>query len=273
MKYLFNLLFLVSLASSLLGCKTIVRTNDPDKIGELYGFRKVLIKGGDFWITTYQKITDKYKPYVFYIEGDGAAFSGKYRISENPTPKKRMFIQLASIDTRPNVVYIGRPCQYTPVELNPKCSPQYWTHKRLSDDSVQAMNDVVNKINSNGQFSLVGFSGGGGIAVLIAARNYMTKDILTIGANLDHVTFTSYHNVPPMIGSLNPIDYAKQIKHIPQIHISGGKDTVVPPFIGDKFVQESSSRCVKQKIFKDISHHHGWNKVWEYILNQPIKCS
>lgn len=272
MKYLSNIILLAIAALALQGCKTITYGQNPATIGELYGFRKVLVKGGDFWITTYQKITNKHKPYVFYIEGDGAAFNGKYVVSRNPTPRRQMLIKLAAMDDRPNVVYIGRPCQYTPMDLNPKCNMQYWTDKRLSDDSVQSMNDVINSINNNHKFSLVGFSGGGGIAVLIAARNYMTKDIITISGNLDHVAFTTYHNVTPMIGSLNPIDYAKQVKHIPQLHISGGKDTIIPPFIADKFVQKASSSCVKQQIFKDISHNHGWNKIWEYVFNQPVRC-
>jgi dienelactone hydrolase len=245
---------------------------DPLAEGQIYDFKRVLVKGGDFWITTYQKIGNKHKPYVFYIEGDGAAFNGIYRISRNPTPRRQMLIKLAAMDERPNVVYIGRPCQYTPMDLNPKCSMQYWTNKRLSDDSVQSMNDAINSVNNTQKFSLVGFSGGGGIAVLIAARNYMTKDIITISGNLDITAFTSHHNVTPMIGSLNPIDYAKQINHIPQLHISGGKDIIIPPFIADKFVQKSGTKCVKQQIFKDISHNHGWDKVWEYVFNQPVRC-
>lgn len=272
MKYLSNILLIILVSTTLHGCKTITYDRNPASIGELYNFQKVLVKGGDFWITTYQKITNIHKPYVFYIEGDGAAFNGKYRVSRNPTPRRQMLIKLAAMDDRPNVVYIGRPCQYTPPHLNPKCNMQYWTDKRLSDDSVQSMNDVINKINNRNKFSLVGFSGGGGIAVLIAARNYMTKDIITISGNLDHVAFTTHHNVTPMIGSLNPIDYTKQVSHIPQLHISGGKDTIIPPFIADKFVQKASNSCVKQQIFKDISHNHGWNKVWEYVFSQPIRC-
>jgi predicted esterase len=272
MKYLSDILLLALLALVLQGCKTMTYGQSPSSVGELYGFKKVLVKGGDFWITTYQKITNKHKPYVFYIEGDGAAVNGIYRVSRNPTPRRQMLIKLAAMDTRPNVVYVARPCQYTPMDLNPKCSMQYWTDKRRSDDSVQSLNEVINRINNNNKFSLIGFSGGGGIAVLIAARNYMTKDIITISANLDHVAFTTHHNVTPMIGSLNPIDYAKQVTHIPQLHISGGKDTIIPPFIADKFVQKASTSCVKQQIFKDNSHRHGWDKIWEYVFHQPVRC-
>lgn len=239
---------------------------------DLYGFDKELVKGGDFWITTYQKITNKNEPFVFYIEGDGLPFNGKYSISKNPTPRRQMFIKLASMDSRPNVVYVARPCQYTPMELNPKCQAAYWTDNRLSDDSVDAMNQVINKINNNSKFSLVGYSGGGGIVILIAARNPKVRDIITVAGNLDHRAFTKYHNVLPMIGSLNPIDFVQLVNHIPQWHLSGGKDNVIPPFIADKFVEASNSNCVKQTIFPNNTHKNGWEKIWGYIYTKPLTC-
>ena len=272
MKYLSKIILLLLAPLLLSGCKTITYGHEPGTIGELYGFKKVLVKGGDFWITTYQKIENPHKPFVFYIEGDGAAFDGKYRVSRNPTPRRQMFINLAAMDDRPNVVYVARPCQYTPMELNPRCTMQYWTNKRMSNDVVESLNDVVNSINNSHKFSLIGYSGGGGIAILIATRNYMVKDIITIAGNLDHVAFTTLHNVKPMIGSLSPIDYAQQVKNIPQLHISGGKDDIIPPFIADKFVQKASSRCVKQKIYEDISHRHGWKRIWEYVYSSPVIC-
>jgi pimeloyl-ACP methyl ester carboxylesterase len=273
MKFLSKLVILSFSTLLLTGCNPYLSMNgNPETIGKLYKFNRVLVKGGDFWITTYQKITDENAPYVFYLEGDGAAFDGRYRVSRNPTPRRQMFIQLAQMDHRPNVIYVGRPCQYTPKDLNPKCSNLYWTDRRMSDDSVESLNEVINSINKNKSFSLVGYSGGGGIAVLIAARNNMVRDIITIAANLDHIAFTTLHNVTPMIGSLNPIDYVSKVGNIPQLHISGEKDKIVPPFIADKFVQASGSTCVKQRIMPRIDHTHGWNKIWEYVLTIPIRC-
>ena len=278
MKYLSKKILLLSLALipaliSLSGCNLIRRESNPEVIGRLYGFEKKLVKGGAFQITTYQKITDKSRPYVFYIEGDGMAFKGKYKVSDNPTPRHKVLMKLASMDKRPNVVYVARPCQYTDMKLNPKCDSSYWTSKRLSDDSVESINQVINRLNTNNaKFSLVGYSGGGGIAVLIAARNPMVQDIITISGTLDHKAFTKHHNVSPMIGSLNPIDYVAEISDIPQLHLSGGKDDRIPPFIADEFVTASESYCVKHKIFSSNSHSSGWEDVWEYVLTLPLTC-
>ena len=239
-----------------------------------HGFKKELVKGGEFWITTYQRISNEKQPYVFYIEGDGAAFAGRYRVSTNPTPRRQMLIELAGMDTRPNVVYVARLCQYTPMALNPKCSLPYWTDKRMSDDSVEAINDVINSINKSGKkFSLIGFSGGGAIAILVAERNPMVKNIITIAGNLDHTEFTKHHNVSPMTGSLNPIDYTSSVKHIPQIHMSGNEDNIVPSYIADKFTNKASSICVKKELYPNVSHLDGWNKIWEDIHSKPINCN
>jgi hypothetical protein len=237
------------------------------------------VKGGDFWITTYQKVTDKYAPYVFYIESDGDAFYvlNKHKfVSDDPTPKNPGFLKLATLDTRPNVVYIARPCQYTSKNLNPKCQNKaYWTNLRMSGEVVDSINQVINSLNNGNRYSLVGYSGGGGIAVLCAARSDKVKDILTLAANLDIFSFMQHHGTSEvaMIGSLNPIDYASKIRNIPQMHISGGRDKIVPPFIADNFVKASSSRCVHQNIFDQNAHGSGWQHDWNYILNLPIACS
>lgn len=276
MKCLFNKCFKALLLCLILSsCHTtnpITRNIDSDFVGKSHGFIRRIVKAGDFWVTTYQKITNKSLPYVFYIEGDGFAFVNRYSISDDPTPVRPMLLKLATLDSRPNVVYIAQPCQFTPMSLNPKCNQAYWTNLRMSGEVINVLNEVINTINHDLKFSLVGYSGGGGITVLIAAKNKLVKNIITISGNLDHISLSKYHNVNPMIGSMNPIDYAAQIRNIPQLHISGGKDTTVPPFIADKFVQASASTCVHQHIFDIAQHTQGWAGVWEYILNMPLAC-
>ena len=126
MKYFFkHLLPIATLSILLTACQS------PNQ-----NFKKVLVQGGDFLITTYQKIDNSSQPFVFYIESDGVTYGvNGDKPSLNPTPIRQTFLELAAMDKRPNVVYVARPCQYTPMELNPKCDSSYWTNKRLSDDS------------------------------------------------------------------------------------------------------------------------------------------
>lgn len=250
-----------------------------DYIAQTNGFTKHLVKGGEFWLTTYQKVSDKSLPYVFYIESDGAPFTA-YGVSDNPTPINPLMLELAALDDRPNVVYIARPCQYTPMNLNPSCDKIYWTYKRMSEEVITSVNNTINIINSNHlPFSIIGYSGGGGIAVLIAARNEHVQDIITLAGNLDHISFVKYHQqrprkqgISPMVGSLNPIDYTAEVSHIPQLHISGSQDETVPIFIADKFVHKSNSICVHQEIFNNKTHSQGWKGIWKTILALPLEC-
>lgn len=262
------LLFILPSCTSTLSTKI----EQADQFALTAGFQKKLIKGGDFVITTYQRISDSSRPYVFYIEGDGSITSGRM-ISDNPTPSKIMLLELAAIDNRPNIVYVARPCQFTPMELNPQCMQDYWIDKRFAEEVVESINSVISTISKNQPISLVGFSGGGGIAVLVAARNGHVKDIITIAGNLDIKNFSKYHEVYALKDSLNPIDYAAEIRSIPQLHISGGEDKIVPAHIADIYIQVSASDCVKSKVFPDITHNKGWNDVWKDVLETPLTCS
>ena len=270
MKYLSSLILLFILS----GCVATLSTKieQADRVAFAAEFQKKLVKGGDFVITTYQRISDSNEPYVFYIEGDGSIVSGR-SISDNPTPSNVMLLELATMDNRPNVVYVARPCQFTPMELNPQCTQDYWVDKRYAEEVVESINSVISTISKNQPISLVGFSGGGGIAVLVAARNNHVKDMITIAGNLDITNFSKYHEVYALKESLNPIDYAKQIRYISQLHISGGEDKIVPSYIADIYIKASASDCVKGKVFFGITHNKGWKDVWKDVLRIPLTCN
>lgn len=248
------------------------RVSAAEKVASASNFEKKLVQAGNFVLTTYQRISDNHSPYVFYIEGDGSITSHQM-ISSNPTPSKIMLFRLTILDTRPNVVYIARPCQYTSMELNPNCNGEYWTNKRLSEEVIESINIAINKISNNKPFHLVGFSGGGGVAVLVAVRNNNVKDIITIAGNLDIQKFSTHHKIYALNQSLNPINYARKINNIPQLHISGSNDKIVPSNIAEDYVEQSASTCVHSKIFPGITHTLGWDKVWQNVLTMNLTCS
>lgn len=248
------------------------RLKVADAIAAKNGFKSKIVKGGKFWIHTYQKILDPNLPYVFYIEGDGFAFKNKFTISEDPTPRNPVILKLAASDYRSNIVYIARPCQYLEEASRTNCDNTYWTRKRLAPEVIDAMNDVIKNISGRQPIDLVGYSSGGGVAVLIASRNDNVRSILTIAGLLDHRLFTQHHRVLDMIGSLNPVDVAYKNRNIPQLHLSGGRDIVVRPFIVDSYVQASKSACVRHEVIPGASHNNGWNHIWQNILNTPLRC-
>lgn len=268
--------FLKAAATMLLltSCATtrINGTKVADELAINQGFKKQEIKGGDFFITTYEKIKDPKMPYVIYIEGDGKIVSGDF-ISKDPTPTKPMLINLAFVDPRPNVIYMGRPCQYTSMDRNTKCSKEYWTNKRLSEETIVSMNEAINKITNNKKFDLVGFSGGGAASILIAARNANVTSVLTLAGNLDILAFTKHHKSSPMNESLNPVDWARQVQNIPQLHISGGQDRTVPTFIAQNFMGKINTPCAKHMVIEKAQHNKYWDEYWAKILQTKITCA
>ena len=237
------------------------------------GLSKGEVKGGDFVFTYYRgnKLHKEF-PVRIYIEGDGAAFIGGVP-SNNPTPKTINMLRLASLDPRPNVIYLGRACQYTPMHKNPACNKDQWHEGRFSEQVVSSMSEAVASLSKSSPVELIGFSGGGGLVVLIAARSNNIKSITSLAGNLDHVEFNNHHGAWPMSNSLNPIDYVDLVRHIPQLHISGADDKRVPPFIAEKYVKKASSSCVKHKVLEGVSHNKHWEEYWEEIVSsKPISC-
>jgi pimeloyl-ACP methyl ester carboxylesterase len=108
---------------------------------------------------------------------------------------------------------------------------------------------------------LIGYSGGGAIAVLVAARRSDVVALRTIAGNLDHVAFTRYHKVTPMSASLNAADVIDQVRRIPQVHYAGAEDTVVPPSLIENFVARvgESARVV---VVRNATHAKGWKEFW-----------
>jgi hypothetical protein len=267
----------IILVSTISACNRLgieQRVSAADNFAKAHGFKKEMVQSNGFSLTAYTKVTDPNQPYNIYIEGDGLAFLNRYTISDNPTPSKIMMFKLASIDKRLNVIYLARPCQYTSIALNPKCSnSKYWSSDRFSEESVSAMNQAIIKLSHNKPTNLIGFSGGGAIAVLAAERNPKVSTIITVAGNLDHVAFNNHHRVSAMHNSINPIEHAAKVKHIPQLHLAGSKDDRVPASISEKYVSHSSSSCVKGEVIKGASHDSGWDKVWLNILAKPLNCN
>lgn len=113
--------------------------------------------------------------------------------------------------------------------------------------------------------TLIGFSGGAQIAGLLSIKypDLKIKKVITIAGNLDHKSWTDYHNLPPLDGSLNLADYKEKFGAIEQIHYVGEKDKVIPLNLTQKFVSKN-----KILIIKNATHNQGWEKAYPLIYQQ-----
>ncbi len=230
------------------------------------------IQSGEFLVRTWARIDRTDHDVSVYIEGDGHAWSSRTRRSADPTPHNPIGLRIAVLDTGVNVIYLSRPCMYVPLHYNPACNPLLWTDRRFSEAVVAAMDGVLGHARRNvaGKLHLAGFSGGGAIAALLAARRTDIASLRTFGGNLDHDAVNRHHDVSPMPESLNPIDFAHALAHLPQVHFSGAQDAVVPPFIARDFIRAlPTPGCARQVVLENTTHHRGWHAHRAQLLKLP----
>jgi hypothetical protein len=258
------------------GCLTVPsaadRLSTADTLAREGGFYRSKIRTPPFLLTAYSRIQEPVKDLHVYIEGDGYAWVTRNRVSGNPTPRHPVALELAAEDPAPNVVYLSRPCQYTPMEMNPACEEAYWTGKRFSEEVISSMDQAVTKFVKDAQspgIHLIGYSGGGAVAVLVAARRRDVKSLRTVAGNLDPNGLNEYHEVSPLDKpSLDPMEVS-----IPQYHFTGSEDSIVPAFIADNFSgKEGNSSCVHVRSVAGADHVNGWTEIWPQLLALPIGC-
>jgi len=266
---------LVAACSASAGCATLDRDANADSIAGPVGLKRMVMKTDPFILTTFARIRDPGQPVTVYIEGDGLAWLSRSEVSLDPTPREAMGLALAAADPSPNVVYLARPCQFTVRAKNPTCGVPYWTGKRFAPEVVASMNQAVDQITAQvpGQkINLVGYSGGGAVAVLIAASRKDVGSIRTVAGNLDHAEVNRLNKVSPLSGSLNAIDVVREIAGIPQIHFSGAADTTVPPVIAQRFGAAAGSSCVRLRTVPGTTHEIGWRERWWDLLREVPAC-
>ncbi len=249
------------------------RLATADSLAKPMGFIRARIFSNGFQMTIFYKITSAELPLRVYIEGDGYAWITRYRVSGDPTPKFPTALSLAVLDASSNVAYIARPCQYKEKDVKDACRDDYWTGSRFAEEVIVAVDEIVSRMKEKAsakEIEMVGYSGGGAVAALIAARRSDVVRLITVAGNLDPNGLCEYHGVSmPDFGALDPMDVAVKLGDVPQTHFVGGKDKVVPKIIADNFVSAlPRGTDVKIKVAQNATHSEGWDKVWRELLEE-----
>ncbi|MGN6579146.1 MAG: alpha/beta hydrolase [Bordetella sp.] len=269
-------LALLCLCAMLGGCMLADPNQHAEVVAAPAHLQRETFATRDFLLTGFVRITRPDAPLDLYIEGDGYAWVTISEPSLDPSPHEATGLQLAAADPAPNVAYLARPCQFTPMDLNPQCAVTYWTGKRYAPEVVASMNDAVDRLVARvpGQpVNLIGYSGGGAVAVLIAARRHDVATLRTVAGNLDSEYVNRIHRVSPMPQSLNPIDFARRVRAIAQIHFSGSDDTTVPTEVARRFADRTGPACARIDIVPGMTHDGDWAAVWPRLLALQPACS
>ena len=204
-----------------------------------------------------------------YIESDGAPWRVPDEPPFDPTPHKPMVLQMAASDPGGAVAYLGRPCQYLTANALAHCDPALWMLGRFSEDAVAATNASLNALKKRAQASsvnIVGYSGGGAIAALLAARRDDVNCLVTVAAPLDSDAWTAAIGVSRLSYSINPADHAGKLGPLRQTHFRGRKDTLVPPATTRRFLTKVPGARVIDK--DDYDHQCCWKEDWAELRAQ-----
>ncbi len=207
---------------------------------------------------------------VVYLEGDGSGWINRGRIAENPTPPDPIALRLAAADPSPGLLYLARPCQYVEDDAARNCMPRYWSSARFAPEIVAATEAAIDRVKTETgarRIELVGYSGGGVLAALVAARRHDVERLVTVAANLDLDAWTRLHAVTPLSESLDPMQFAEALARVPQVHFVGTADEIVPPAILESYRRALGPKASLEIIaLPDFTHECCWRDSWPDLL-------
>lgn len=200
-----------------------------------------------------------------YLEGDGTPWRYNVITMADPTPRNPLMLRLMARDTSP-AVYVGRPC-YNGTYSDSGCHMGLWTSGRYSSSVVQSMASAIRvlaKRHKAKQLWLMGHSGGGALAMLLADELPQVTRVVTIAGNLDTDAWTKHHGYSGLFDSMNPATQPVLSPDIWQWHFIGGRDSVIPRQI----LRPVILRQVNVSGFEFPGFTHGccWERVWSDIL-------
>ncbi|MES2259448.1 MAG: alpha/beta fold hydrolase [Pseudomonadota bacterium] len=240
-----------------------------ERRASVLGFNSILLRGDGFDHRSYAVQAEKAGTTLHvYIEHDGTPWARVDSVSEDPTPRTAYALELMAKDSGPRLL-LGRPC-YFQEKTNPRCSPLAWTHERYSLEVVASMVAALRRYLSAHPFRhvvLVGYSGGGTLAWLMAARVPETTGLVTIAANLDIDQWARLHNYSALVGSLNPATAPALSPSVAERHYVGGRDVNVPPSVVRSFARRHPGASVIE--IADFDHTCCWIEHWPRLLAGP----
>lgn len=190
-------------------------------------------------------------PLFVYIEGDGFAYVDERTPSSDPTPRDPIALKLAAVDPGPAILYLGRPCQFAPGRSDRRCTARDWTIDRFAEPAVAALDDAIGR--QRRPLVLVGYSGGGVIAALLAMRRSDVERVVTIAAPLAVDRWTKLFD-------LSPLSHAAVDVRVPLVAFAGQRDATVPPEV-------ATLPGARQIVVPGFDHRCCWARDWPRLLD------
>jgi pimeloyl-ACP methyl ester carboxylesterase len=255
---------LLCFAMALSAC--VSPTSRIDAEAKRAGLVRTIVHGTDFRHAVYtRKAADPNETWTVYLESDGSPWAQGRVPTTDPTAREPMALRLMLSSGGP-AFYLTRPCYHELMDNG--CSWPLWTHARYSetvvDSMVSAIEATARRLGA-GRLRLVGHSGGGTLAVLIAERLPRVAEVVTLAANLDTDAWTTHHGYLPLNESLNPAR-STRVHAFEEIHLQGAQDKVVPSETTRAYFERFPQ--AKRVTIDEFDHVCCWQDRWAQLLSQ-----
>jgi pimeloyl-ACP methyl ester carboxylesterase len=245
---------------TLCGCAGPVR--HAQQIARRGGLAALTLPGAGFEHSAFAREAADEMSLVLFIDGDGSPWVNSGRsIAADPTPRNPVSLDLAA-RTAGTVLYLGRPC-YFAARSDRACEPRWWTSDRYSETVIASMTAAANHFIEDHHIKrvlLVGYSGGGTLAVLMTARVSHVVGVVSIAGNLDPDAWAQAHHYLPLDGSLSPALQPPLPADVAQWYLVGDRDTNVSYGMASRYLD----RVPRDRIwhFGDFDHVCCWVREW-----------
>ena len=258
--------FVAAVIVTVAACAT--PTERVNRVSEAAGFERKTVAGDPFEHLILIHNTDGASgaDLHVYIEGDGSPWIAGRWAATDPTPQTPVMLRLMQLDPGP-ALYLGRPCYFG---LQRSCEPENWTDGRYSQTVLRSMSialhTALERLASQRDIVLIGHSGGGVLAMLLAPQVPRVSGVVTLAANLDTDSWTEYHGYRPLSTSLNPANEAPLPKYISQLHLVGESDPNVPV----QLIQPVVDRQPQAQLLRYPGYDHTccWAEIWPAVLER-----
>ena len=230
---------------------------------ESMGFQSLELQGNGFVMQAFHRLpAASFTRLHVYLEGDGRPWERGRIPADDPTTRESVMLPLMALDPSP-ALYLARPC-YNGHAHDLGCHQGLWTQARYGGEVVEAMAQALQAFAERHhirEWVLLGHSGGGSLALLLANRLAQTRAVVTLAANYDIDVWADHHHYLRLETSLNP---AKQADlGLEEWHLLARNDVTVPPSLFEQALRQRKNSHV-QLIEGD--HQQGWLAIWPGLL-------
>lgn len=242
-----------------------------DRQARTAGLSREVVTGSEYRHVVYGNgVTSPAAPWsgrlVVFLDGDGRPWgTDGQRPAADPTTRNPIALQLLT-HTQARAIYVSRPC-YQGI-ADEQCTVEAWTSGRYASaiaESIAAVIGKVGRATGSSEIVLIGYSGGGALALLVAERTSNVAAVVTIAANLDTDAWTRHHRYLPLDRSLNPATSGRDHPW-PELHLQGAHDTVVPEATTTGYFSRYPN--ARQWTLDDYDHVCCWVGSWPELFKQ-----